>query len=192
MGGLPSFDQLPVSEGAPAHSSWGVWDDGHLLGCWNNIDAASTRRGVSCVRAGKVFNTWPQIDGGLIPSAERLFFEEPWWRNLFDNTLTVQFSHRMIAYALLVVAALHAIDAVRSKAGSAVVSGALWVLVAMIVQATLGVVTLLNQVPIDLGLAHQAMAIVVLTLTLFQAERLGARLPETTSAKLSLVVSNSR
>jgi cytochrome c oxidase assembly protein subunit 15 len=147
---------------------------------------------VAGLRAGKVFNTWPQIDGGLIPSAERLFFEEPRWRNFFDNTLTVQFSHRMIAYALLVVAALHAIDAVRSKAGSAVVSGALWVLVAMIVQATLGVVTLLNQVPIDLGLAHQAMAIVVLTLTLFQAERLGARLPETTSAKLSLVVSNSR
>lgn len=147
---------------------------------------------VAGLRAGKVFNTWPQIDGSFIPSAERLFFEEPWWRNFFDNTLTVQFSHRMIAYTLLVVAALHAIDAVRSKAGSAVVSGALWVLVAMIVQAMLGIVTLLNQVPIDLGLAHQAMAIVVLTLTLFQAERLGSRLPETTSAKLSLVVSNSR
>jgi cytochrome c oxidase assembly protein subunit 15 len=147
---------------------------------------------VAGLRAGKVFNTWPQIDGGFIPSAERLFFEEPWWRNFFDNTLTVQFSHRMIAYTLLVVAAFHAIDAVRSRAGSAAVSGALWLFAAMIVQASLGIVTLLHQVPIDLGLAHQAMAIVVLTLALFQAERLGSRLAQTTPAKLSLVVSNSR
>lgn len=145
---------------------------------------------VAGLRAGKVFNTWPLIDGGLIPSAERLFFEQPWWRNFFDNTLTVQFTHRMIAYTLLVVAAVHAIDAVRSRASSAVVSGAVWLAVAMIVQASLGIITLLNQVPIDLGLSHQAMAIVVLTMALFQTERLGVRLPATTSAKLSLVVSN--
>ncbi|MEA2868228.1 MAG: heme a synthase, partial [Bradyrhizobium sp.] len=49
------------------------------------------------LRAGRVYNTWPQIDGALIPSAARLFFDEPWWRNLFDNTLTVQFEHRMVA-----------------------------------------------------------------------------------------------
>jgi cytochrome c oxidase assembly protein subunit 15 len=44
---------------------------------------------VAGLRAGKVYNTWPDIDGALIPSAARLFFEEPWWRNLFDNSLTV-------------------------------------------------------------------------------------------------------
>ena len=46
----------------------------------------------------------------------RLFFEEPWWRNLFDNTLTVQFEHRMTAYALLALALWHALDAVRLRA----------------------------------------------------------------------------
>src|SRR5206468_12183717 len=55
---------------------------------------------VAGLRAGKVYNTWPDIDGALIPSAARLFFETPWWRNLFDNALTVQFEHRMLAYAL--------------------------------------------------------------------------------------------
>ena len=59
---------------------------------------------VAGLRAGKVYNTWPDIDGGLISSAARLFFEQPWWRNLFDNTLTVQFEHRMTAYALLALA----------------------------------------------------------------------------------------
>jgi cytochrome c oxidase assembly protein subunit 15 len=71
-------------------------------------------------------------------------------------------------------------------------SRALWLAVAMVVQASLGIITLLNQVPIDLGLSHQAMAIVVLTMALFHTERLGARLPATTPAKLSLVVDNPR
>src|SRR3954470_2619334 len=81
---------------------------------------------VAGLRAGRVYNTWPDIDGAFIPSAARLWFEEPWWRNLFDNTLTVQFEHRMTAYALLALALLHAFDAVRSRASAAVVSGAWW------------------------------------------------------------------
>jgi heme a synthase len=133
---------------------------------------------VAGLRAGKVYNTWPDIDGALVPSAARLFFEAPWWRNLFDNALTVQFEHRMAAYVLFALAVLHALDAIRSRAGSAVVSGALWLLAVITLQATLGILTLLNQVPIDLALAHQAVAIAVLTLAVFQAERLSARQPE--------------
>lgn len=129
---------------------------------------------VAGLRAGRVYNTWPDIDGSFIPSAARLWFEEPWWRNLFDNTLTVQFEHRMTAYALLALALLHAIDAVRSRAGAAVV-GAWWLVAAITLQATLGILTLLHQVPIDLALTHQAVAIVVLTLAVFQAERLAGR-----------------
>jgi cytochrome c oxidase assembly protein subunit 15 len=130
---------------------------------------------VAGLRAGRVYNTWPAIDGAFIPSAARLFFEEPWWRNLFDNTLTVQFEHRMTAYALLALALWHAIDATRTRAASAVVSGAWWLVAAIILQAALGILTLLNQVPIDLALAHQAVAIVVLTLAVLQVERLAVR-----------------
>jgi cytochrome c oxidase assembly protein subunit 15 len=130
---------------------------------------------VAGLRAGRVYNTWPQIDGAFIPSTARLFFEDPWWRNLFDNTLTVQFEHRMTAYALLALAVLHALDAVASRAGTAVVRGAWWLVAAITVQAILGILTLLHQVPIDLALTHQAMAIVVLTLAIFQTERLVAR-----------------
>ncbi|MEA2866056.1 MAG: heme a synthase, partial [Bradyrhizobium sp.] len=138
------------------------------------------------LRAGRVYNTWPQIDGALIPSAARLFFDEPWWRNLFDNTLTVQFEHRMVAYALFALAILHAVDAVRSRAETAAVNGALWLAAAITLQATLGILTLLNQVPVPLALAHQAVAMSVLTLAIFQAERLVARRPESTPQKLVL------
>ncbi len=130
---------------------------------------------VAGLRAGKVYNTWPDIDGSFVPSAARLFFEEPWWRNLFDNALTVQFEHRMTAYMLLALVMLHAFDAVRSRAGTAAINGALWLAAAVTLQVTLGVLTLLNQVPISLALAHQAVAIAVLTLAIFQAERLAAR-----------------
>src|SRR6476659_9675398 len=74
---------------------------------------------VAGLRAGRAYNTWPEIDGAFIPSAERLFFETPWWRNVFDNPLTVQFEHRMTAYALLALAVVHAVDAVRSRSEAA-------------------------------------------------------------------------
>lgn len=129
---------------------------------------------VAGLRAGRVYNTWPDIDGALIPSAARLFFEEPWWRNLFDNALTVQFEHRMVAYMLFVLAVLHAVDAVRSRTAG-IINGAVWLVVAITVQAMLGILTLLNQVPILLALAHQATAIAVLTLAVLQMERLAVR-----------------
>jgi cytochrome c oxidase assembly protein subunit 15 len=139
---------------------------------------------VAGLRAGRVYNTWPEIDGALIPSAARLFFEAPWWRNLFDNTLTVQFEHRMVAYALLALAILHAVDVVRSRGGPAAASGAIWLALAIVLQAALGIQTLLHQVPILLALAHQAVAIVVLTLAILQAERLAMRDVQVTSPRL--------
>ncbi len=129
---------------------------------------------VAGLRAGLAYNTWPEIDGALIPASERLWFDEPWWRNLFENTLTVQFEHRMTAYALFALAIFHAVDAVRSRAGAAAVNGAFWLVGAVTLQATLGILTLLNQVPIGLALSHQAVAIAALTLAVMQAERLAA------------------
>jgi cytochrome c oxidase assembly protein subunit 15 len=143
---------------------------------------------VAGLRAGRIYNTWPEIDGALIPSATRLFFEAPWWRNLFDNTLTVQFEHRMVAYALLALSVLHTVDVVRSRAGPAAVNGAAWLAMAITLQAALGIQTLLNQVPILLGLTHQAMAIVVLTLAILQAERLAARRSQQARQQLGLPV----
>ncbi|MGO3932738.1 COX15/CtaA family protein [Rhodopseudomonas pseudopalustris] len=128
---------------------------------------------VAGLRAGRMFNTWPLIDGAMIPEASRLWFEQPWWKNLFDNHLTVQFDHRMMAYALWALAAWHAIDALRARAGGAA-GGALWLFAALSLQAVLGILTLLYQVPIGLALAHQAVGIVVLTLAVLQVERLTA------------------
>lgn len=65
---------------------------------------------VAGLDAGLTYNTWPLIDGALVPSAARLWFLEPAWHNIFENDLTAQFDHRMAAYALWIGALLHAID----------------------------------------------------------------------------------
>ena len=58
----------------------------------------------------------------------------------------------------------------------------------ILLQATLGILTLLNQAPIDLALSHQAVAIAVLTLATFQAERLAGRQSNEASQQLAMPV----
>ena len=132
---------------------------------------------VAGIDAGFGYNTWPLIDGALIPEMSRLWFEQPWWRNLFENTLTVQFNHRMMAYAIVAATLWHAAGVVRAAQAGATVPGALLLLAAVTVQAALGIVTLLYVVPLALALAHQAMAVVTLAVAVIHAEHVsrGAR-----------------
>ena len=127
---------------------------------------------VAGLNAGLVYNTWPLIDGAFVPAPERLWFIEPAWRNLFENTLTVQFDHRMVAYAIWLLTVVHANDARRMRCETA---GALILAGAVTLQAALGIVTLLYQAPISLAMAHQVFAIVVLTVATVHAQRLSHR-----------------
>lgn len=127
---------------------------------------------VAGLRAGRAYNTWPMIDGAFIPPLDDLAMLEPVWRNLVDNVITVQFQHRMVAYALLalvlVQVPLAAIVAGRSRAyrRSVVLAG----LVA--VQVAIGIVALLLSVPLWAGLLHQAFAMMVLGHAVAHAEAL--------------------
>src|SRR5262249_11709696 len=126
---------------------------------------------VAGLRAGLIYNTWPLIDGAFVPDAARLWFVHPLWRNVFENTLTVQFDHRMVAYLLLGVALLHALDARAARAGA---RSALVLAVAVILQALLGIITLISTAPLGLALLHQAGAVAVLTIAVVHAARLRA------------------
>jgi cytochrome c oxidase assembly protein subunit 15 len=126
---------------------------------------------VAGLDAGMSFNTWPQIDGALIPSADRLWFEQPLWRNFFENHLTVQFNHRMMAYLLLLVAVWHLYDTHRTTNDRNVRALAGLFVSLLLIQAFIGIMTLLYVVPISLALLHQGMAILLLTLATWQAAR---------------------
>jgi heme a synthase len=144
------------------------------------------------LRGGLIYNTWPLIDGAFVPPASQLFALEPSWRNWFENILTVQFAHRMTAYALCLVAGLHVAEIWRGAGGGPALPSALALAIAIAVQASLGVLALLNAVPAPLALLHQAMAIIVLALAVVHAERItaaradarvrGAALPSAPSA----------
>jgi heme a synthase len=132
---------------------------------------------VAGLRAGYIYNTWPSIDGGFVPHAARLFSASPLWRNFFENTLTVQFDHRMLAYTIWICAVLHLIDAARNGGKSPALTGALVVAGAVTLQAALGIWTLLEVAPLSLSLAHQAMAMLVLTAATLHAARSAASAP---------------
>lgn len=115
---------------------------------------------VAGLHAGLTFNTWPLMDGAIIPSD--MFTQHPFWRNLFENPKTVQFIHRFVAYTVLVLAIIHAVQAHRQMAGTTHARRTLALIGLVLVQAAIGIVTLLLMVPIHWGLAHQAFALVVL------------------------------
>jgi heme a synthase len=177
-----------------------VWTARRLAPCGTPVDASSRLRAgaytvvalvllqiylgalVAGLDAGLLYNTWPLIDGHLVPGARELFPGEPWWQNLFENRLTVQFNHRTAAYVLWLAAVVHAFDTARALPDHPVAGGAATIAVAVTVQAALGVLTLLYHVPIALALVHQGMALVVLTIAVAHAERLTALAPRAGAA----------
>ena len=114
---------------------------------------------VAGLKAGLTYNTWPLMDGKLMPNG--LFSQSPWYVNFFENITTVQFNHRVMAYLVLGLAAIHALSLQRT-ADDGRISGSAWALLAAVLaQAALGIWTLLAVVPVSLGIAHQTGAVIV-------------------------------
>ena len=127
---------------------------------------------VAGLRAGQAFNTWPLIDGYFWPPLDKLTFLSPLSRNFLDNILLVQFQHRMIAYALLALALAQALYTSRFAAGSRAVRRAWAVAGLVVMQASLGIATLVLVVPLWAGLLHQAFAMIVLGTAVAHAQAL--------------------
>ena len=162
---LQSLSQR-VAMSVPARARWGA--AGLLVLVLVQIYLGAL---VAGLRAGLIYNTWPLIDGSLVPGADSLFASAPAWRNLFENQLTAQFDHRMVAYVLWIFAVLHVIDAARSRSRAALGS-ALALAATVTIQAALGILTLVYVAPLALALAHQGMAMAVLTVAVVHAQRL--------------------
>jgi heme a synthase len=116
---------------------------------------------VAGLRAGHAYNTFPLMNGALIPP--ETFMLEPWWRNFLWNVATVQLVHRMIFWLLLLSIPALWWQARRTPARIA----AHHLLAMFVIQATLGIGTLLLAVPIPLAAAHQAGAVLLLAAALW-------------------------
>jgi cytochrome c oxidase assembly protein subunit 15 len=111
---------------------------------------------VAGLQAGLVYNTFPLMGDHFIP--RELLTQSPWWRDLLENPVSVQFLHRCFAMA------------------TTLVCGGLWVyqrqcdvspplslafqgmLVVLFLQVSLGILTLLFHVPLVFALLHQGVA----------------------------------
>jgi cytochrome c oxidase assembly protein subunit 15 len=120
---------------------------------------------VAGLKAGASYNTWPLMDGRLIPDG--LGSMQPWYLNLFENALTVQYNHRLVAYALVLGVPWHARSVLRDASDPRARLTAMLLAGAVLAQAALGIATLLAQVPLSLGLAHQAGAAAVFGLAVW-------------------------
>jgi cytochrome c oxidase assembly protein subunit 15 len=128
---------------------------------------------VAGTHAGFAFNTFPLMNGQLIPFG--LFELSPVWRNFFENIVTVQFDHRVMATLLFLLIPAFWWTARKSKQESHITTGLHLLLAALALQLTLGISTLLLVVPVALAAAHQAGAIILLTTSLFVSHQLRGR-----------------
>lgn len=118
---------------------------------------------VAGLDAGYSYNTFPLMDGHMIPPG--LHIMNPWWLNHVENVMTVQFQHRMGAWAVLAfglfVAAYHWSSGLAEQRLYLRALG--W---ALCFQFALGVTTLLTGVHIAMASAHQLAAVLLLGITL--------------------------
>jgi cytochrome c oxidase assembly protein subunit 15 len=118
---------------------------------------------VAGLRAGHAYNTFPLMNGQLVPA--EAFMLVPWWHNFFWNVATVQLVHRAIFWLLLVLIPVAWWQARRTPAKIA----GHHLLGMFVLQAALGICTLLLAVPIPLAAAHQAGAVLLLACALWNA-----------------------
>ena len=120
---------------------------------------------VAGLKAGKIYNTFPKMGGDWIPPG--LVALEPGWRNLTENMTTVQFNHRLLAMSTLVLIVVYWWRARRADLPVRAKKASNALLHTAILQVVLGITTLLLAVPILLGAAHQAVAMILVTAALF-------------------------
>ncbi len=121
--------------------------------------------------AGLTFNTWPMMDGELIPT--RLLFDGFQLSNLYADIATIQFMHRVTAYVLTFLVFVHLIQTWRSEF-AAPVFALLWLIVA---QIGLGILTLILSVPMGLALLHQFGAVLLVFTAVANWRAMWAPLP---------------
>lgn len=110
---------------------------------------------VAGLDAGRGYTDWPLMGGRLAPA--EMWMLEPFWRNFFENPATAQFVHRLTAYILLATAAWSAWKFRSLHWSLFVLFGVL-----ALMQAGLGIVTLVHAAPLDLSLSHQGLGVILL------------------------------
>ncbi|KAG0323617.1 Cytochrome c oxidase assembly protein cox15 [Dissophora globulifera] len=132
---------------------------------------------VAGLDAGLVYNEFPLMGGRLVPPMRELFDDKflhegdnpktGLWRNMFDNQVTVQFNHRVLATTTFTAVSSLFLYSRGLPLPPHIRMGVNVLMGVACCQVGLGIATLLYMVPVSLGTAHQAGSLTLLTSALY-------------------------
>ncbi len=137
---------------------------------------------VAGLDAGLASNEWPKMLGEWVP--EDISAMTPLWINWFENPISVQFNHRISAYILLLVILIQWWIAKSSNAEAPHKRRTMIIVVLAFIQAVIGILTVLWEVPINTALTHQAFAVVLLAAVVAHWRGLVGPYPPVTSLEV--------
>lgn len=109
-------------------------------------------------KAGLLYNTFPLMDSAWLP--DNSFILHPWSRNFLENPTTIQWTHRLLAFMMLAGTVFLGYRGYRLTRHLFFL---LWMGM-VLVQITLGAITILYAVPVVWGALHQLGAFLLWTL----------------------------
>jgi len=120
---------------------------------------------VAGLKAGKIYNTFPLMGDHWLPPGTMAL--QPVWRNFFDNMTTVQLDHRLLAISTLIAVVVFWVKARAADLPGRTRPAVNALLHTVILQVVLGITTLLLAAPVVLGALHQAVAMLLFTVSLY-------------------------
>ena len=128
---------------------------------------------VAGTKAGMVYTTWPMMEGEWVPESMTYMLQKDGISSLINNLASVQFIHRSLAYLITIIVVALILKVWKDKQLEAGQKKSAYVLGGLVVlQIILGIYTLLNSVPVALGVIHQATAFFVFATTIYFIYRL--------------------
>ena len=152
---------FPQREGAGKHPMYG-----HTLALFILLTVTIMSGGfVAGLKAGKIYNTFPLMGDHWFPPG--LMALEPFWRNFFDNQVTVQLDHSLLAITTFVLIVIYWRKARSSELPKRAKPAVNALMHTAVLQVVLGITTLLLAVPVVLGATHQGLAMLLFTIALY-------------------------
>ncbi len=166
----PRGERIAAGKSAADASAASVRRLAAIVACLVFVQALSGAM-VAGIRAGFAYNTFPLMNGAVVPA--EILSLGPVWKNFFYNMATVQFDHRLLALIVtLAVLLLWTKIARLPRTSRRVRVGTYWLLAMLAAQVTLGVLTLVLVVPVPLAALHQAGALLLFAAALHLAHAL--------------------
>ncbi len=126
---------------------------------------------VAGLDAGFIHNHWPMMSEGKFMHETVLTEKTPVYKNFIEGRSGVQFVHRILAFIVVISIAIIYIKGKKIAVSNHQLNGLNSLLILVGLQSLLGVLAILLQVPLWLGIAHQIGAFLLLSSMIFTLHR---------------------